>query len=307
MEKDTVGTEKIGQQLSDLATEAEVPPAAKAAASRAKKARKPKVGKAEGAKTINLNADELARGKKADEEDARQEYLKSISDDASFLVVTMKGFAALCKTADEAIEAREKFFSEKMKTLAFANRVQRVRDFASTKHNNEVLTIDGKEYKSVKIFFKRELGVTYEYVRQLGKKLGRLALLLEEGQGNQQQGNADTTITVNPLGTRTEINVPPAGEETPTTETPATQQPEAQTVPEVNLSFSIAERVQTAFGFAVSCTKHLSPSQKDEYYSKLIDRLQDELQPTIDQTGFGYSRTAADLEDGPSTAEMATA
>ena len=36
----------------------------------------------------------------------------------------------------------------------------------------------------------------------------------------------------------------------------------------------------------MSCTKHLSPSQKDEYYSKLIDRLQDELQPAIDQTGF---------------------
>jgi hypothetical protein len=317
--QDGVPAPKIGQQLSDLATEAEVPPATKAAASRAKKARKPKVGKAEGAKTINLNPDELARGKKADEEDARQEYLKSISDDASFLAVTMKGFAALCKTADEAIEARDEFFSEKMKTLAFANRVQRVRDFASTKHNNEVLTIDGKEYKSVKIFFKKELGVTYEYVRRLGKKLGRLNLLLEEGspQTNQPRSAAQPT-TVNPTGTPSEtgINVSeaedvalipdggtgfaqPDGVLVPHTNTPP--------VPEVNLSFSIAERVQTAFGFAVSCTKHLSPSQKDEYYIKLINRLQDELRPAIDQTGFGYSRTAADLEGGPSAEEMATA
>jgi len=47
-----------------------------------------------------------------------------------------------------------------------------------------------------------------------------------------------------------EINVPPTEEETPTTETPATQQPEAQPVPEVNLSFSIAERVQAVFGLS---------------------------------------------------------
>ncbi len=316
--QDGVPAPKIGQQLSDLATEAEVPTATKAAASRAKKERKPKVGKAVGALTIPLNAEELKRGKEKDEENTRQEYLKSVSEDASFLAVTMKGFAALCKTADEAIEARDEFFSEKMKTLAFANRVQRVRDFASTKHNNEVLTIDGKEYKSVKIFFKKELGVTYEYVRQLGKKLGRLALLLEEGQGNQQQGNAGTTIIVNPTGTPSEtgINVSEAEDvalipdggtgfaQPDDVLVPHTNTPPA---PEVNLSFSIAERVQSAFGFAVSCTKHLSPSQKDEYFSKLINRLQDELQPAIDQTGFGYSRTAADVEGGPSAEEMATA
>lgn len=156
------------------------------------------------------------------------------------------------------------------------------------------MTIDGKEYKSVKIFFKKELGVTYEYVRQLGKKLGRLNLLLEEGspQTNQPRSAAQPT-TVNPTGTPSEtgINVPededvafipdggtgfvqPDGVLVPYTNTPA--------VPEVNLSFSIAERVQSAFGFAVSCTKHLSPSEKDEFYSKLIDRLQDELQPAID-------------------------
>jgi hypothetical protein len=173
--------EKIGQQLSDLTAEAEVPPVTKAAATRAKKARKPKVGKAEGAKTINLNPDELARGKKSDEEDARQKYLKSVSADASFVVGTLKGFAALCKTADEAMEARDAYFSEKIKNPEFAKRIQNIRDFASTKKNNEVLTIEGREYRSVKAFFKAELGKTYEYIRKLGErgKLGVAARLLE--------------------------------------------------------------------------------------------------------------------------------
>jgi hypothetical protein len=282
--------EKIGQQLSDLTAEAEVPPVTKAAATRAKKARKPKVGKAEGAKTINLNPDELARGKKSDEEDARQKYLKSVSADASFVVGTLKGFAALCKTADEVIEARDEYFSRKFKNPDFAKRVQNIRDFASTKRNNEVLTIDGREYTSVKAFFKAELGVTYEYIRQLCEKgkLGACNLLLEEGspQTNQPRSAAQPT-TVNPTGTPSEtgINVP-EDEDVAFIPDGGTQQPEAQTVPEVNLSFSLAERVQSAFGFAASCTNHLSLSEKDEFYSKLIDRLQGELQPVIDQTGF---------------------
>ena len=261
--QDGVPAPKIGQLLSDLATEAEVPTATKAAASRARKARKPKVGKAEGAKTINLTPDELARGKKADDEAARREYLRGVSDDASFLAVTMKGFAELCKTADEAIEARDEFFYEKMKTPAFADRVQRVRDFASTKHNNEVLTIDGKEYKSVKLFFKKELGVTYEYVRQLGKKLGRLNLLLEDGV-SQPQGDA----------------VNPPLPEIPEADVPETWQPVQPQIPEVT---PVAEIVEAVVEFTVSRTRHLSAAEKEEFYDKLLDRLQAELQqPCID-------------------------
>jgi hypothetical protein len=234
-----------------------------------RKARKAIVGKAEGAETVNLNTEELARGRKADEEDARKKYLEGISDDASFIASTMKGFADLCKTAEESATARDEYFSQKMKVPAFADRVQRVRDWASTKRNNEVLTIDGKEYKSVKVFFKKELGKTYEYIRQLGKKLGRVQFLLDEGQGSQQQGTA----------AQSKPSTQPAAQKTT-----ATAQPEVEILAVHGidpLSFTMAERVQSAFQSVLSCAADLSCADRGEFFERLISRLLNESEEKI--------------------------
>jgi hypothetical protein len=45
---------------------------------------------------------------------------------------------------------------------------------------------------------------------------------------------------------------------------------------------SVATRIQSAFNHALACAQNLSPAQRDEYFSVLIDRLQDERQPAID-------------------------
>jgi hypothetical protein len=180
----------------------------------------------------------------------------------------MKGLAALGKAADDAVEARDEYFSTKMKIPAFADRVQRVRDWGSTKRNNEVLTIDGREYKSVKKFFKQELKVSYEYVlRFTAKNLPRLNFLLGD---DQPQGYAGTP----PAPAQAKVNVPPAAQGTPPSA--AAQQPEILAVHGFDKSFSLAEKVDSAYGYVVSCTADLSAAEKDEFYDDLIARLNDE-------------------------------
>jgi hypothetical protein len=198
--------------------------------------------------------------------DGRQEFLRGISDDASFLAAAMKPLGKLCKTADAAAKARDEYFSTKMNNPAFAERVQRVRDWGSNKQNNDVLVIDGKEYRSVKKFFKEELGVTYEYVlRFTAKAMRRLNFLLQDD--DQPQANA-CLPPANPPQART---APPAAPRQP-----AAQELEILAAHGMDVSFSVAELVQSAFGFAVSCTKQLSATEKVEFYSKLADRLLDE-------------------------------
>jgi hypothetical protein len=203
--------------------------------------------------------------------DGREEFLKGIGDDAAYLAETMKGFVKLGKAADKAVEARDEFFSTKMKIPAFADRVQRVRDWGSKKRNNEVLTIDGRKYTSVKKFFKRELGVSYEYVlRFTAKKLPRLNFLLRDD--DQPQGHTPTPAP--PAPAQAKVNVPPAAQWTPPPA--AAQQPEILAVHGFDKSFSLAEKVESAYRYVVSCTADLSAAEKDEFYGDLIARLNDE-------------------------------
>lgn len=260
-------TAENGDQVTVL------PPATKAAMSRARKARQGSDGKADGAKTVHLNAEEDARGKKYDEEDARKKYLEKISDDALYIATTVKGFAALCHTADKAVEARDEYFSQKMKIPEFADRIQRVRDWASTKRNNEFLTIDGKEYKSVKVFFKQELGYSYEYIHRQCKKMQRLDLLLADAppptlpvdRREADRHKAEVACEANKVKRAAAV---------------AAQQPmvEILSVHGFDTSFSLAEKVQSAFNSVVDCTVGLTATEIDEFYEKLIAKLLNESQ-----------------------------
>ena len=198
----------------------------------------------------------------------------------------MTGFAALCKTADEAIAARDEYFSRKFKNPEFAKRVQNIRDFASTKRNNEVLTIDGREYTSVKDFFKAELGVTYEYIRRLGErgKSGACTRLFTDSKPKA-------------MGTEIEINVPQ--EETldlpeiPDAQTPI--QPAAQETPIPQQLDkrppSLDERVRHAVHAVQPFMKFLSPQEADEFMTKFYDTLQSDHgfddSPVVQVTDFG--------------------
>jgi hypothetical protein len=239
----------------------------------------------------------------AEKNTERQKYIDSVSQDATDVIGDFAAYIPLYKTAQEAEEARDTFKKKLLTNPKFAAKVQRIRDFFATKKYNEFLTVNGHDYKSIKPLFIEELKITYDYVRKLGSQLGRLDNLLTPAE--ELKARKDAAKAKREAKAAEKAAAEAAQQSTETETSSDTQQSANEVQPEVNLSFSIAERVQTAFGFAVSCTRHLSPAEKDEFYSTLISRLHDELQPEIVQTtGFGYSRTAADLERGTqSTAE----
>jgi hypothetical protein len=281
----------------------------KAALARVKKARQAKVGPADGAITVHLTAEELDRGKKSDEEVARQKYLASVSEDASFIASTVKDFAALCQVADKAVVVRDEFFTEKMRVPEFADKIQRVRDWASSKHHGEFLTVGSKQYTSVKVFFQEELGYSYEYIRQQCKKLSRLDTLIEDAQSSNPAPPAPAPAETNVQ--QTEHKTPPAkcseegckkppfGSHRPehniTTNGKCTihggaetyiyaPQPEILSINGFDTTLSVPQRVQSAFQSVQICTGKLSTAEKQEFYGAVIDRLQDELDELDEET-----------------------
>jgi hypothetical protein len=268
-----------GDQVTVLPEEVEFPdaefPPTKAAAARDKKARKPAGGKADGANTVNLNQEEKERGGKADIEVARQKHLEKVSADATFIADTLKSYAPLCETADKANEARDEFFSTKMKDQAFRDKVQAVRDWGSQKHHNESLLVNGTRYKSVKVLFRQEFGRSYEYIcRQCKKMDHRLHTLLTAGD--------DSHVTPPPPAAPAKPSVQQT--EPQVTPPPATaQEPEILAVHGIDtLSFTIAERIESAFSFAVSCVDGLSLAETEEFYRDLAAKFQDAADEAYD-------------------------
>jgi hypothetical protein len=206
------------------------------------------------------------------EDTGRQEFLTGIGQDAIYIADEMKRYAAVCKAADKAIKARDDFFMEKLRVQAFADRVDRVRDWAAAKRDGDVLMINGKKYTSVKKIFKKEWGVSYEHVRQCCEKLKRLRGLVD--------GECDTTPNATPDATTPETT--PTAADTPTavtpnaTETPGTPEMEILPTNGRDPKFTVDMRVNSAFDFVVSLTEQLTVDEKDFFYQKLLARLGDE-------------------------------
>jgi hypothetical protein len=218
------------------------------------------------------------------EDTGRQEFLAGIGQDAIYIADEMKRYAAVCKAADKAIKARDDFFMEKLRVPAFADRVDRVRDWAAAKRDGDVLTINGKKYTSVKEIFKKEWGVSYEHVRQCCEKLKRLRGLVDGECDTPTQPTTNPTATPTATVTPTQPTTKPtaAPTATPTTTPTATG---TSTTPAMELlsvngrdpKLTMTMMVDSAFDFAVSFTGQMTTEEIDEFYVKLLARLRDEL------------------------------
>lgn len=283
-------------------TELEVPTATKASKRRVRKAFKSHLPPKETPLAENIPGDLAA--KKADEEAAAENHRKSVNEDAAFVTKVINLFGEKhCAKEFEALEAYEdaklaarNYFSTKFRDPEFRKKIQNVRDFFGVRNSdpryNYLLGADGvTRYKTAKSFFNGECAVSYEYVRKLGKKYETVIYL--DGSKPQPPQKPQPKQDLPPFGD-TEFHVPeektdatpqaatatqPQQEETDTkaeeTKTDAT------TFPIPSLSSSIEDRVRFAQAYAVKCTKHLSPSEKDEFYSSLIAKLEDEAQDDL--------------------------
>jgi hypothetical protein len=204
----------------------------------------------------------------------QRDFLVGIGNDALFIANEMKDYAKVCKAADDADKVRDDFFLEKLRVPEFANRVDRVRDWAGAKRNGDILVVNGHTYTSVKPLFKQEWGVSYEHVRKCCLKLDRLRGLVD--------GECDTTTAAPPSPTTPpHPAAPPTA--APRTAAPPTAAPTDTTPPFEVLSvngrdpkFTVAKRVESAFDFAVSLTDGLTTAEKYEFYMGMIEKSQDE-------------------------------
>jgi hypothetical protein len=198
------------------------------------------------------------------EDTGRQEFLAGICQDAIYIADEMKRYAAVCKAADKAIKARDDFFMEKLRVQAFADRVDRVRDWAAGKRDGDVLTINGKKYTSVKEIFKKEWGVSYEHVRQCCEKLKRLRGLVDgECEPPTQPTTKPTTAPTTAPATAAE--------------TPGTPAMELLSVNGRDPKLTMTAMVDSAFDFVVSFTPQMTADEVDEFFVKLLAKLGDEL------------------------------
>jgi hypothetical protein len=258
--------------------------AAKAAAEAADKEARRKKKEAE-ATVKHIAGRKISQAEKNTE---RQKYIDSVSQDATDVIGEFAAYIPLYKAAQEAEEARDTFKKKLLTNPKFAAKVQRIRDFFAKKKYNEFLTVNGHDYKSVKPLFIEELKITYDYVRKLGSQLGRLDNLLTSAEElKARQDAAKAKREAKATAEATEAAAEAASQSTETEiNLPAQEEDEAHAIreaTEINLH-SVAERVHSAFSHALRCTQFLSPAEKDEFFSVLISRLQDEMQPPIDQT-----------------------
>jgi len=250
-------------------------------------------GKAEGAESIALSGDTLAKAKAADEAKARQIVIDGVQADAAYIAARLQKYIECVIAEDEARQKRI-VFAETFRDPEVRKRCQNVRDFFATKKTHEyLLGKDGvTQYSTAPEYFRNETGVTYEYIRQLDIRFKLVTPLLTDGTAQPPQprtrqprvspsDSPSGKVNVDELPEDARKKVLAAISGTPT-ETPIDVPDESSTMPdEPTLTMTVRDRAQKAFGFAITYTKAFSPSQREEFFNTLIGMLEDERQPDV--------------------------
>jgi hypothetical protein len=293
---------------------AEAPQPTKAAKKRMRKARKAALAKVtdglKDMKAVPLNGDALAKGKEADEATARRKVVESVNADAAAVAEKWVKYGELCEAEDEAKQKRIVFRENFEGNCALRKRWQNVRDFFVTLPTlpHAVLETmglyvtgrDGTHYFTLSEWCKGECGVTYEYLRRLDPRYAKLKNQIEgtkpEGSGKPRLSAGDSPsgkTNIDELPEEARAKVLAAINGTPS-EAPKETPIEIPDVPP--LTMNVRDRVQLAFGFAITCAKLLSPSQKEEFFNTLISMLEDERQPDVQMQETEMQQTEAPVE-----------
>jgi len=219
---------------------------------------------------IPLNAEESGRATADKEAKDRCEKLRGLSEDATYLIATMQEYTALAEVAEKHDLARDDFFSEKMMIPGFRDRIQRLRDWATTKKHSDFLTVDGKRYKSIKKLFTEKFGVSYETVRRVCSQMARLAALLDTD-------DTVTAITDDPPPQKPPVIIPPPAKTAAPAQSKPTTQPAVEEVLSVNGHAPVIDLLRSTLQHIADCTGVLTAAEKSVYYGNLIDELQNEL------------------------------
>jgi len=260
-------------------------------------------GPAIGAESINLSGDTAKLAKQADEKAGRQEFVAKAQENADFLGKEFKEFRELCREAETAINKCDAFFNVRIKNPAFFKRCQDVRDFFATKSPDEYLVHNGEKYYRATEFFLAAIGVTFQYVsrqmleyRELYETLTRDKLPPKSNAGGRRTGR--TTGQGNSESPAGKVNLDELPEEVRSKVLATMNNPAQPTESVIEIADTVDDKVQQAYA-AIQKFVPADARGRDEFFSKLQDKLDEARQPAIE---VAYSTLTAQPKDGDSVA-----
>jgi hypothetical protein len=302
-----------GENEMNLGSFGEKPQPTKAAKKRVKNALKQIAaekgisGPAIGAESISLSGDTAKLAKQTDEKVVRQDFLLKAQANYEFIRNEFREFGRLCEEADTATSNRDAYFNARIQNPDFYRRCQDIRDFFATKSPQDYLVgEDGTKYFRAQDIFPAELGVTFQYVsRQMLKYRELYETLRGEklppksnasgrrtgssgrstGQGNSESPAAKVSLDELPEEVRSKVL--------------ATMNNLAQpTESVIEIADTVDDKVQQAY-VAIQKFVPADARGRDEFFSKLQDKLDEARQPAID---VAYSTLTVQPKDGDSVA-----
>ena len=246
-------------------------------------------GPAIGAESIHLSGDTAKLAKQADEKTVRDEFVAKAQANADFLVKEFKEFGELCREAEMAVSNRDAFFNVRIKNPAFFKRCQDVRDFFATKSLDEYLVHHGEKYYRAPEFFLATIGVTFQYVSQQMLKHRESYELLTGEQlpakshaGGRRTGSSGRGTgqgnTNSPAG---KVSLDELPEEVRSKVLATMNNPPQPTESVIEIADTVDDKVQQAYA-AIQKFVPADARGRDEFFSKLQDKLNEARQPAID-------------------------
>jgi hypothetical protein len=246
-------------------------------------------GPAIGAESISLSGERAKLAKAADEETVRKEFVAKAQENADFLVKEFREFGELCREAETAISNRDAFFNVRIKNPAFFKRCQDVRDFFATKSPDEHLVHRGEKYYRAPEFFLAAIGVTFQYVsrqmlkyRELYDTLTGDKLPPKSNAGGRRTGGSGRSTgqgkSESPAG---KVNIDELPEEVRSKVLATMNNPAQPAESVIEIADTVDDKVQQAYA-AIQKFVPADARGREEFFSKLQDKLDEARQPAID-------------------------
>jgi len=237
----------------------------------------------------------------------RQEFVAKAQANYEFIRKEFREFGKLCEEADIATSNRDAYFNTRIQKPDFYRRCQDIRDFFATKSPQDYLVgEDGTKYFRAQDIFPAELGVTFQYVslqmlkyRDLYETLTGDKLPPKSNAGGRRSGSSGrSTGQGNSKSPAGKVSLDELPEEVRSQVLATMNNPAQPTESVIEIADTVDDKVQQAY-VAIQKFVPADARGRDEFFSKLQDKLDEARQPAID---VAYSALTVQPKDGDSVA-----
>ena len=245
-------------------------------------------GPAIGAESITLSGDTAKLSNKADGKAVRQDFVAKAQANYEFIREEFREFSKLCEEVDIATSNRDAYFNARIKNPDFYGRCQDIRDFFATKSPQDYLVgEDGTKYFRSQDIFPAELGVTFQHVskqmlkhRELYEALTGEKLPPKSKAGGRRSGSTGRSTGPRSSSPAGKVSLDELPEEV-RTKVLATINNPPPTESVIEIANTVDEKVHQAYAMIQKFVP-ADARERDEFFSKLQDKLDEARQPTID-------------------------